>query len=275
VSGGPATRIVVEDPRAAVQVLLNEMYPAEAGDWGVDRTAHVGSGARWTGRISLAASAVIGRGALLGEDCVVGPFAIVGERSRIGNRCHIGAHAVVAPGAILGDDVLLKPGARVGGVGFAYVQEEGGHLPMTHVGGCMLGSGVEVGANSTIDRGTLGDTVVGAGTKIDNLVHVGHNVQIGRRCLIMAQVGIAGSTAVGDDVILAGQAGLADHLTVGDRARIAAQSGVIGDIPSGSTVSGYPARPHREVLRQTAALRRLTPLVDRLEKIADRETHGR
>jgi UDP-3-O-[3-hydroxymyristoyl] glucosamine N-acyltransferase len=275
VSGGPATRIVVDDPRAAVQVLLAEMYPAEDERWGVDPTARVGAGARWDGRIRLGASAVVGRAAHLGEDCVIGAFAVVGEGSRIGNRCRIGPHALVAPGAVLGDDVVLKSGARVGGIGFGYVQAGSAHHPMTHIGGCVLGSGVEVGANTTIDRGSLGDTVVGAGTKIDNLVHVGHNVRIGQRCLIMAQVGIAGSTTVGDDVVLAGQAGLADHLSVGDRARVGAQSGIIGDIPPGATVSGYPARPHREVLRQAAALRRLAPLVDRLEAIADREAHGR
>jgi UDP-3-O-[3-hydroxymyristoyl] glucosamine N-acyltransferase len=128
---------------------------------------------------------------------------------------------------------------------------------------------VEVGANTTIDRGSIGDTVIGAGTKIDNLVQIAHNVSIGRHCIIMAQVGLAGSTVLEDDVMLAGQAGLAGHLRVGKGARVAAQAGVIGDVPAGSTVSGYPARPHREVLRQTAALRRLTRHTDSLERIVE------
>jgi UDP-3-O-[3-hydroxymyristoyl] glucosamine N-acyltransferase len=120
----------------------------------------------------------------------------------------------------------------------------------------------------------VGTTTIGAGTKLDNLVHVGHNVRIGARCLIMAQTGMAGAVVVGNDVAIAGQAGLADHLTVGDRARIAAQSGVIGDVAPGATVSGYPARDHRQVLRQAAALRRLTPLVAALEHLAQAHVDG-
>ena len=126
---------------------------------------------------------------------------------------------------------------------------------------------IAIGANTTVDRGSVGTTRIGPGTKSDNLVQVGRNVRIGARCIIMAQVGIAGTTTIGDDVILAGQAGLAGQLCVGDRARIAAQSGVIGDIPAGATVSGYPARDHRSMLRQSAALARLTPLVTSLERL--------
>lgn len=267
VSGGPATRIVVENPRSAVQRVLREFHPVEPVHWGVDRTARLARGIAWTGRLAVAAGAVIEAGATLGEDCVVGPFATIGRGCRVGNRCLIGAHASIGAGAVLGDDVVLKPGARVGGPGFGYVGGERGRNRVDHVGRCVLEDGVEIGANSTVDRGSLGDTVIGAETKIDNLVHIGHNVRIGKRCLIMAQVGIAGSTTVEDDVILAGQAGLADHLTVGHGARVAAQSGVIGDVAAGATVSGYPARPHREVLRQAAALRRLAPLAARLEQL--------
>ncbi|KPK04084.1 MAG: UDP-3-O-(3-hydroxymyristoyl) glucosamine N-acyltransferase, partial [Gemmatimonas sp. SG8_28] len=134
-----------------------------------------------------------------------------------------------------------------------------------------VGDSVEIGANSTVDRGGSRDTEIGEGTKIDNLVQIAHNVRIGRHCVIMAQVGIAGTVTVEDGVLLAGQAGLADHLTVGRGARIAAQSGVIGDVPRGATVSGYPARDHRAVLRQSAALARLTPLVTDIERIVQRD----
>jgi UDP-3-O-[3-hydroxymyristoyl] glucosamine N-acyltransferase len=266
---------VVSDPRLAVQRLLREMYPSATPVWGIDPTARIGKGARWVGRIALAAGAVLEAGVEAGEDCVIGAFAVVGRSSRLGARCQVGSHAMIAPDAVLGNGVVVKSGARVGGTGFGYVQGSGGAERLDHVGRCVLGDGVEVGANSTIDRGSVGDTIVGADTKIDNLVHIGHNVRIGRRCLIMAQVGIAGSTTVGDEVILAGQAGLADNLTVGNQARVAAQSGIIGDIAPGAVVSGYPARAHREVLRQAAALRRLAPLVAQLEKIAGSDPHGR
>jgi UDP-3-O-[3-hydroxymyristoyl] glucosamine N-acyltransferase len=170
--------------------------------------------------------------------------------------------------------VLVRTGARVGGPGFGFsAVSGGGYQRVPHPGRCRVSDDVEIGRNSTVDRGSVGETVIGPGTKIDALVHVGHNVRIGARCLIMAQTGIAGSTVVEDEVVLGGQAGLAGHLRVGAGARIAAQAGVIGDVTPGSTVSGYPARAHREVLRQAAALKRLTPLVTRLEEVA--RDHGR
>jgi UDP-3-O-[3-hydroxymyristoyl] glucosamine N-acyltransferase len=139
------------------------------------------------------------------------------------------------------------------------------------VGRCVIGDDVEIGANTTIDRGSIDDTVIGPGTKIDNLVHIGHNVRIGALCLIMAQVGIAGSTYVEDGAILAGQAGLAGHLTVGKGARLGAQAGAFGDVPAGETWSGYPARPHKEALRAQATLFRLSGIMKALERLIDRE----
>jgi UDP-3-O-[3-hydroxymyristoyl] glucosamine N-acyltransferase len=189
----------------------------------------------------------------------------------LGAQCRIGPHAVVHCGARLGDRVVLGAGARVGGPGFGFVTAASGPQRIPHVGGCVIESDVEVGANTAIDRGMLDDTVVGRGSKIDNLVQVGHNVRVGARCVIMGQVGIGGSTVIEDDVVLGGQAGIAGHLTVGCGARIAAQSGVIGDVGRGDTVSGYPARSHRAVLRQAAALARLAPIVGRLERVAARD----
>ncbi len=237
---------------------------------------------------AVSSQAVIDETASLGRDCLVDTGAVIGPGAEIGHRCHIGAHAVIGEGVVLGDDCLIGPsaslacalvgkrviihaGACIGQDGFGFAPGAQGHLKVPQLGRVIIEDDVEIGANTTIDRGALDDTVVGAGTKIDNLVQVAHNVRIGRNCLIMAQVGIAGSTVVQDDAILAGQAGLADHLTVGAGARVAAQSGVIGDIPAGATVSGYPARNHREVLRNAAALKRLAPLVKRLEQLARRD----
>jgi UDP-3-O-[3-hydroxymyristoyl] glucosamine N-acyltransferase len=162
---------------------------------------------------------------------------------------------------------VLKAGAIIGGDGFGYLSDRTGHHRIPHVGACILEDEVEVGSHSCIDRGSIDDTVVGRGTKLDNLVHVGHNVHIGERCLIMAGVGIAGSTRIGNDVILAGHVGVTDHLVIGDGARIGAKSALFGDVPSGAAFSGNPARPHRQFLRAQAAMYRLVPIVDELERL--------
>jgi UDP-3-O-[3-hydroxymyristoyl] glucosamine N-acyltransferase len=168
--------------------------------------------------------------------------------------------------------VHVHAGARLGSDGFGYVFRGGAHDKIPHVGRCIIESDVEIGANSTIDRGSIDDTVIGAGTKIDNLVHVAHNVRIGRLCLLMAQVGIAGSVHVEDGCILAGQVGISGHHTIGRGARLAARAGVFGDVPAGETWSGYPARPHREALRAQAALFKLPSLLRGLERLlADRD----
>jgi UDP-3-O-[3-hydroxymyristoyl] glucosamine N-acyltransferase len=272
-AAGPATRIVVPDAHRALRAVMAAMYPEPSPVWGVHPSARVGRGTRWEGRIAVGPQATIGAGVLLGADCVVAGGAVVGDGVRLGSRCRVGEYAVLHAGTAVGDRVVIHAGARVGGQGFRFTTTGNGAERLPHVGRCVLGDDVEVGANATIDRGSVGDTVVGAGTKIDNLVQVAHNVRIGSRCVIMAQVGIAGSTVIEDDVILAGQAGLAGHLTVHQGARVAAQGGVIGDVPAGATVSGYPARNHRDVLRQSAALRRLTPLVQRLERIAHHDAN--
>jgi UDP-3-O-[3-hydroxymyristoyl] glucosamine N-acyltransferase len=166
--------------------------------------------------------------------------------------------------------VRIHAGARLGSDGFGYVFQNGAHTKIPHVGRCIVESDVEIGANTTIDRGSIDDTVIGAGTKIDNLVHVAHNVRIGRLCLLMAQVGIAGSVHIEDGCILAGQAGISGHLTIGKGARLAAQAGVFGSIPPGETWSGYPARPHKEALRAQAAMFRLPSIIRALERMVDR-----
>lgn len=268
--GGPSTRIVVSDPYRALSGILRALFPPPAPSWGVHPRSIIGAGSRWRGRIAIGAYTVLGRDVVLGQDCIVGPHVVIGDGVRIGDECRVGAHVTVESGSVLGGRVVLEPGARIGTRGFGYLHTATGHNALPQVGGCVLGDRVEIGANTTVDRGSLDDTTIGADTKVDNLVHVAHNVRIGARCLIMAQVGIAGSTQIEDDVTLAGQAGIADHLTIGRGATVAAQSGVIGDVPPRAIISGYPARRHREVLRQTAALRRLTTLVKPLEEIARR-----
>jgi UDP-3-O-[3-hydroxymyristoyl] glucosamine N-acyltransferase len=215
---------------------------------------------------------VIGEGAVLGDGVTVGAQCVVGAGVEVGEGALLHPAVTLYPGTRVGRRTIVHAGARLGSDGFGYVFRDGAHAKIPHVGRCLVGDDVEIGANTTIDRGSIDDTVIGAGTKIDNLVHVGHNVRVGRLCLLMAQVGIAGSTRLEDGCVMAGQSGVAGHVTIGARSRIAGQAGVIGDVPPGSTWSGYPARPHREALRAQAALFKLPGMMRQLERLAGART---
>ncbi|HEY3012394.1 MAG TPA: UDP-3-O-(3-hydroxymyristoyl)glucosamine N-acyltransferase [Gemmatimonadales bacterium] len=264
---GPQARIVVTDPYGALVRVLRALFPGEAPASGIDSTARIGPGT------------------VLGAEVSIGPFVVLGQNVRLGARARLAQHVSVGDGVVIGDDTVLGPGvvcyagsrigsrvvvkagAIIGGDGFGYLSDGKGHTRIPHVGGCILEDDVEVGSNTCIDRGSIDDTVVGRGTKLDNLVQVGHNVRIGERCLIMAGVGIAGSTRIGNEAILAGHVGVTDHLMIGDQARIAAKSAIFGDVPPGASFSGHPARPHRQFLRAQAAMYRLAPIVDELERL--------
>jgi len=265
---GPGTRIVVPDPYGALVRVLHSLYPAEAPDAGVDPTARIGAGAKLGTEVMIAAYVVLGRNVHLGARCRLAQGVSIGDGVVIGDDAVIGPGVVCYPGTRIGHRVVLKAGAVIGGEGFGYLSDGKKHTRIPHVGGCILEDEVEVGSNTCIDRGSIDDTVIGRGTKLDNLVQVGHNVRIGERCLIMAGVGIAGSTRLGHDVILAGHVGVTDHLVIGDRARIAAKSAIFGDVPASASFSGHPARPHRQFLRAQAAMYRLAPIVDELERVA-------
>ena len=272
---GPATRIVVPDPYGALVRVLHALYPRESPEAGVDPTARIGAGAIIGADVSIGPYAVLGKNVQVGARCRLAQGVSVGDGVVIGDDSVLGPGVVCCPGTRIGSRVVLKAGAVLGGDGFGYLSDGKGHTRIPHVGGCILEDEVEVGSNTCIDRGSIDDTVVGRGTKLDNLVQVGHNVRIGERCLIMAGVGIAGSTRVGNDVILAGHVGVTDHLAIGDRARIAAKSAIFGDVPAGASFSGHPARPHRQFLRAQAAMYRLAAIVDELERLVPaRAPHG-
>ncbi len=213
--------------------------------------------------------------AVLGEGSVVGPGAVIGAKAVVGRRSSIGANAVIGPGVVIGDDcriganttlryclvghrVIVHPGVQIGQDGFGFAPGSDGYRKVPQLGRVVIHDDVEIGANSAIDRGTAGDTVIGAGTKIDNLVQIAHNVEVGKRCLIVSQAGIAGSCRIGDGVVIGGQVGIVDHVRVGEGAQIAGQTGVTGDIGPGEVVMGYPARPIRQFWREIAVLARLT-----------------
>ncbi len=272
---GPASRVVVADPPRAMAAVVERLYPATPPAPGVDPTARLGRGVTLGDGVAIAPHAVLEDGVRLGDRVRVGAGAVLEAGAAVGPDSVVGPRVVIGAGTVVGARVTIKPGAVLGGTGFGYISDREGHRRIPHVGGCRIEDDVDIGANACIDRGSLDDTVIGAGTKIDNLVHVAHNVRIGRRCLLMAEVGVAGSTRIGDDVVLAGQSGVAGHLTVGDRVRAAAQTGIIGDVPAGTDVSGVPARPNREFLRSQAVLYRLAPLLRDLEAVVrKRDAHG-
>jgi UDP-3-O-[3-hydroxymyristoyl] glucosamine N-acyltransferase len=261
-------RIVVHDPYAALVCVIGALFPRLPAEPGVDPTARLGAGCALGREVSIAPYVVLGRNVRLGDRCRLAEGVSLGDGVTVGEDTVIGPRAVCYAGSRIGSRVILKAGAVIGGDGFGYLPGAGGHQRIPHVGGCILEDDVEIGSSSCVDRGSVDDTIVGRGTKLDNLVHVGHNVHIGQRCLLMAGVGIAGSTHIGDDVILAGHVGVTDHLVIGNRARIAAKSAVFGDIPAGASFSGHPARPHRQFLRAQAALYRVAPIITALERLA-------
>jgi len=266
-----AARIVVAKPHDAMLVVLPSLYRSPAREPGVHATARLGRGVTLGADVTIGPYVVIGDGASIGDRTWIESHVSIGAGVTIGVDCHIFPSTTLYSGTRLGARVTLHAGARIGSDGFGYVFRNGIHDKIPHIGRCIIQDDVEVGANTTIDRGSVDDTVIGAGTKIDNLVQLAHNVRVGRLCLIMSQVGVAGSARIGDGVVLAGQAGLGGHITIGDRARIAGQSGVFGDVPAGETWSGYPARPHRQSLRASAAVLKLADMIKKLERLVERE----
>ena len=265
--GRAGTRIVVENPNDALLRVLPRLYREPAAPAGIHPTATIGRGAKVGANVSIGAGAVLGDGCSIGDGTMIGANVVVGAGVEVGARCKLFPNVVVYPGSRLGDRVAIHAGSIIGSDGFGYVYRDNAHQKIPHIGRCILENDVEIGANTTIDRGSISDTVIGAGTKIDNLVQIAHNVRIGRLCLVVAQAGIAGSTVLEDGVVLGGQAGLGGHITIGRGARVAAQGGVFGDIPAGETWSGYPARPHKEALRAQAALFKLSKIMRPLERL--------
>lgn len=271
-TGPCANRIVVARPHEAMLALLPRFYTLPTRPFvGVHPTAVVGDGVTIAADACVEAYVVIGAGARIGAGAWVGPHCVIGEGVAVGAGTRLVSQVTLYHGTSIGDRCLLHAGVRVGSDGFGFVFHDGQHRKMPHVGRCLVGDDVEIGANSTIDRGSIDATEIGAGTKLDNLVHVGHNVRVGRLCLMAAGTMIAGSTRIEDGVTLAGQVGVSGHLTIGAKAIITAQAGVISSVPAGETWGGFPARPQREVMRGYAAVARLPELLKRIERLLARE----
>lgn len=250
--------LATPSPQLAFCAVAHALYP-DAGlywdrgsppDTAIARTARIGSGT------IIGPGVFIGENAEIGDGTVVGPGVSIGRGVKIGRNCRIDSQASIAF-ALIGDNVVIQAGARIGSDGFGFVPSPQGLVKVPQLGRAILQDGVEIGANASIDRGALSDTVIGEGTKLDNLVHVGHNVRIGRFCVIAAQSGISGSSVIGDFVMMGGQTGVADHVSVGDKSQIAARGGVTRTLPGGQVYGGFPAKPVREWRRESATLSRL------------------
>jgi len=274
IADGPRTKVVVRDPSAALIRILGALYPAPAPASGVDPTARLGTNVTFGENVSVGAFTLLGRDVRLGARCRIGERVSLGDGVVVGDDTVIDPGVVCYEGARIGSRVVLKANVVVGGPGFGFVSDGRAHRHIPHVGGCIIEDDVQIGSGSCVDRGSIDDTVIGQGTKIDNLVHVAHNVRIGARCLLMAGVGLAGSVRVGDDVIIAGHVGVIDHIEIGNGARIGAKSAVFGNVAAGTTISGHPARGHRQYLRAQGTLYRLAPIVDELEQLVEQRTHG-
>lgn len=250
--------LITSAPQTAFAIAAAALVPASmkpaiiAGETGrISNGAHVDPSARLEPGVTVEFGAVIGAEAEIGTGTVIASGAAVGRGCCIGRNSHIG-HGVTIQHALIGSNVIVHPGARIGQDGFGYAPGPGGLLKIPQIGRVIIQDHVEIGANTTIDRGALDDTVIGEGTKIDNLVQIGHNVRIGRFCVLVAQVGVAGSATIGDGVMIGGAAGVNGHVTIGDGAQLAALSGVATDVPAGARWGGQPARPMRGFLRDAA-----------------------
>jgi len=264
---GRKPMILTEDPRLAFSKVLEVFAPKPRTYPGVHPMAVVDESAKLGDSVSIGAHAYVGENAEIGDGVVIYPTAYVGNEARIGDGCVIYPQVYLGDRCLLGNRVVLQPGASVGGDGFGYVQENGHQKKIPQVGTVIIEDDVEIGANCTVDRATLGATKIGRGTKIDDHVHVAHNVLIGEDCLICGQVGISGSARIGNRVIMAGQVGVNDHITIGDDIVIGGQAGVFSDLPEPGYYSGYPARPHNHSLRVLAATHKLPELLKRIKEI--------
>lgn len=249
--------LLTDQPYLAFARLAARLHPSPAPRPGIHPTAVVAPDARIGAGVEVGPHAVIEDGAEIGAGCVIGPLAVIGAGVVLGPQCRIGAHASLSH-TIAGAHVVVHPGARIGQEGFGFaVTPDGRFETVPQLGRVLLGDFVEVGANACVDRGSQLDTVLGAGTRLDNMVQVAHNVRTGRSCVLVAQVGVSGSAVLGDGVQMGGQSGVTGHLTIGDGAQIGAQSGVMNDVPPGVRYAGSPAMPAREALRGVAALKKL------------------
>ena len=260
-------QIVVSNAKAAFAKLLEVFHPPVVFPEGIHETAIIGKNVTIGENVKIGPYCVVYDNAIIGNNVTLHAYVYIGHNVRIGEGTTIYASSVVHENCILGKRVVLRANAVVGGEGFGFATENGKHTHIPQVGNVILEDDVEVGSCSCIDNATMGSTLVRRGTKIDNLVHLGHNVEIGEDCFLIAQVGIAGSTKCGNHVIFAGQTGCTGHITIGDNVTFAGKTGITGNVPSNGLYAGFPMRPHKEWLKLAAYESRLPDVVKQVKAL--------
>lgn len=269
-AGLPRPLIIVPHPYLAYARVAALFAPPLRRWPGVSDLAYLGQGVKLGQEVSIAPLAFIGAGAELGDRVTIMPGCVIGEEVKIGAGTLVYPNVTIRECCTVGAQCIIHSGTVIGSDGFGFVPGEAGHVKIPQLGTVIIADGVEIGANCTIDRGALGATRVGQGVKMDNLVHLAHNVTVGDYSLLVAQVGISGSTKLGKGVVLAGQVGVTGHIELGDGVQVGAQSGVNHSIPAGQTVSGSPARPQREWLQQMGHMPKLPEIYRRLKQLEQR-----
>ncbi len=271
IQGGPANRIWTSEPKWGFAQVLHKIEAAQNPKPAsqTNPKADVHPRAKIGANVSIGAFTVVEAGAQIGDDTVLGPQVYVGRNAKVGKDCRLYPQVVVREDCVIGDRVVVNSGTVIGsdGYGFSTDAKTGKHRKVPQVGNVILEDDVEIGSNVSIDRGTTGATLIGAGTKVDNLVQLGHNVQTGRNCLIVALAGVSGSTKLGNQVVVAGQAGIVGHITIGDGAIITAQTGVMNDVEPKAVLFGTPARPHREAMKLQALFSRLPEMYETVKEL--------
>lgn len=261
--------IRVENPRAAFAALLELFRHRAEVERVVSDKAYIAPSAKIGKDVAIMPFAYIDEGAEIGDGTVIYPHVYVGRKVKVGAGCLFYPSSTIREGCVLGNKVVLQSGAVIGGDGFGYITDKktGKHSFVLQAGNVVLEDEVEIGSNSCIDRATAGSTVVGAGTKIDNLVHLGHNDVLGKNCLVVAHVGISGSVTAGDNCVFAGQVGTVGHITIGNNCQFAGRTGITHNIPDNSVCAGFPAQPYKEWLKQEASLRKVGDLLKKVKEL--------
>ncbi len=271
IEGLDKPQLVVKNVNAALIETLRIFAPRlKAAVEGIDPTAKVAGNVKIAKGVSVGAGVVIDDGVEIGQNTIIGSGCKIGENSKLGEHCRLESNIVIYHNCRLGNDVIVQANSTIGSTGFGYSFIDGAHRLIPHNGGVIIEDFVEIGANCCIDRAKFGNTIIGAGTKIDNLVQIAHNVVIGKCCLIVAQAGIAGSCKLGDGVVLGGQVGLADNIEIGDGTMISAQAGVINNVPAGQKLAWTPAIKIEDAMRTIGLILRLPKMAKQLKQLGKR-----